>query len=457
MTITEGPILGKMIVYAIPIILTGLLQVLYNAVDMIVVGQWAPDGELAAGAVGSCSALINLIVQMFMGLAVGAGVAVAHDIGAKRDEDVQRMIHTAIPVAAIAGIAVGAFGVAAAKYLLELTGVVEPLLSEAVPYMQAYMMGIPASLVYNYCAAMLRSSGDTTRPMVFLAISGLVNVAANLVAVVGFGLGAVGVGIGTAISNWCAMFLIVGYMLKVKGLMHFDIRKMKIYRDRLWKIISIGVPSGIQGCMFAIANVMIQSAVNSFESPALIAGNTAAGNLEGFVYTVVHAFYDTTLTFVGQNMGAKKLDRVKKTYFCGLAAGCVISLLVSIVILVFAHQLLALYGLETEEAFRTGIERMFIIFPFYWMMGAHESQCGFMRGMGQSMVSMACAVIGICGLRMIWIYTIFQAYHTLEVLLYVYPVSWSITGIVEAICCLLIYRHKKAVMTRGKMLPAVTK
>lgn len=455
-TLTEGPILKNMILYAIPIILTGLLQVLYNTVDMVVVGQWAPNGELASGAVGSCSSLINLIVQLFMGLAVGAGVSVAHDIGAQREDDVRRMIHTAVPVAAISGIAVGVFGFIASKYLLELTGVVEPLLSEAVPYMQAYMVGIPASLVYNYCAAMLRSSGDTTRPMVFLAISGLVNVVANLVAVIGFGMGAVGVGIGTAISNWCAMIFILVYMIREKGIMHLDFRKLRIYRDRLWKIISIGIPSGIQGCVFAVSNVIIQSSINSFKSSAVIAGNTAAGNLEGFVYNVMHAFYDTTLTFAGQNMGAKKLERVKKSYINGMLGGCGSSIIVCVILLLLAHPLLSMYGIETEEAFSSGIVRMNIIFTFYWMLAAHEVQCGFMRGLGHSMVSMLCSVLGICGIRIIWIYTVFPIWHTLEGLLVIYPVSWGITVVVEAFCCIFIYKHKKALMSRGEMLPPVS-
>lgn len=446
--LTEGPILKKLILFSIPVILTGLLQQLYNAADMIVVGQWAADSETAMGAVGSCGALITLVVQMFMGLSLGAGVCVAHDIGAGKTDEVRRTVHTAIPLAAILGVVVAAFGIIAARPLLAFTGVEEPVLSQAVPYMQAYMMGIPASLVYNYCAAMLRSNGDTTRPMIFLAISGLVNVICNFVAVIGFGLGAVGVGIATAISNWCAMIFVIIFLSKSDGVLKFKLREMKIHKDKLFKIIRIGLPSGIQGSVFSLANVTVQSAVNGFHSTAILAGNTAAANVGAFVYTAVNGFYHSAISFVGQNMGARKLDRVKKISFQCTLCVTVFGAFLGALAYIFKHPLLTLYGLDSAEAFEAAYYRMGFVVATYFLCGLMDVICGIMRGMGNSAVPMIVSITGTCAFRMVWIYTVFAAYPTLPMLYVVYPISWLFTCVAHGISLYFIYKQKKRQFAR---------
>ena len=452
--LTEGPILKKLILFSIPVILTGLLQQLYNAADMIVVGQWAADSETAMGAVGSCGALITLVVQLFMGLSLGAGVCVAHDIGAGNLDDVRRTVHTAIPLAAILGVIVAAFGVITARPLLALTGVEEPVLSQAVPYMQAYMLGIPASLVYNYCASMLRSNGDTTRPMIFLAISGLVNVICNFVAVIGFGLGAVGVGIATAISSWCAMIFIVFFMIKSDGILKFRPREMKIHKDKLFKIIRIGLPSGIQGSVFSIANVTVQSAVNGFHSTAILAGNTAASNVGNFVYTSLVGFYHTAISFVGQNMGARKLDRVKKITFQCMLCVTVLGVTLGGLVYIFKHPLLTLYGLDSAESFEAAYYRVAIVVATYFLCGLMDVICGVMRGMGNSTVPMIVSIVGTCAFRLLWIYTVFAVYPTLPVLYAVYPISWILTCIAHGISLFFIYKQKKRQFAReSEQLP----
>ena len=448
--LTEGPILRKILVFSIPVVLTGLLQQIYSATDMIVVGQWSADSEIAVGAVGSCGSLITLIIQLFLGLSLGAGVCVAHDVGAQKYDDVKKTVHTAVPLAAVLGIFVSIFGILAAKPLLVLTGVEDPmLLSQATRYMQAYMLGVTASLVYNYCAAMLRSCGDTTRPMIFLAISGLVNVICNMIAVIGFGLGAIGVGIGTAASNWCAMFMVISYMRKTDGILHLDMRKMKIYKEKFWKIVKIGLPSGIQGSVFSVSNVIVQSAVNSFQSTAIVAGNTAASNIGNMVYTAVNGFYHTTVSFVGQNMGAKKLDRVKKVVFCCMGCIAVLGIFLAVVANVFREPLLSLYGIDSVEAFDTAKLRLLIVVATYWLCGTMDMFCGVMRGMGNSTVPMVVSILGTCAFRIAWIYTVFALRPTLVVLYIVYPISWGFTCVVHGVACILIYKQKKRMFSLG--------
>lgn len=440
--LTEGPILGRIIIYSIPLILTGTLQLLYNAADTIVVGRWAADGEAALAAVGSCGALINLVVQLFMGLSVGAGVCVAQNYGARKYDEVGRIVHTAVPTAAILGVLVSVFGFLTAETLLIWTGVEESVLAEAAPYMRAYMVGMPASMVYNYCATMLRSTGDTTRPLIFLTISGIVNIILNLVTVIIFGLGAVGVGIATAVSTWLSAILIIAFMMRTGTCMRFELRKMHICPDKLLQILRFGIPAGLQGCVFSLSNVLIQSSVNSFER-FVVAGNTAAANIDSFIYTAMNSIYHATLTFVGQNVGAKKFDRVPKIVGMCYAIVTVIGLAMGVFTVVFGRELLSLYAPDNELAIEAGMKRLIIVGGPYLLCGLMEVGCGAMRGMGCSITPMIVSLVGSCAFRILWIYTFFAANHTTTVLYISYPISWLLTALAHLLCWTLFLRHLK--------------
>ena len=439
---TEGPLLGKIIRYSIPLVATGMLQLLYNATDMIVVGQFAPNGEAALGAVGSCGALINLIVNLFMGLAVGAGVCVAHDYGARKFDDVRRTVHTAIPTAAILGVIVSIFGFIMAKPLLELTGVQGNVLGEAVPYMKAYMLGMPASMVYNYCATMLRSKGDTKHPLIFLSISGIVNVLLNLLMVIVFRMGAVGVGIATASSTWMSMLLILIFMVRSKGSMKLEWKLLHFHKDKLISMMRFGIPAGLQGCVFSLSNVVIQSSVNMLDAGRdfVVAGNAAAANIDGFIYTAMNSIYHATLTFVGQNVGAKKYHRIKRIMgVCSATVG-VIGITMSCAAVIFGQPLLSLYAPGNERAIAFGMTRMAIVSATYFLCGFMEVGCGVMRGLGNSIVPMIVSVVGTCGIRIMWVYTIFDAFPTAEMLYVSYPISWFLTAVTHFVCSFIYLR-----------------
>lgn len=438
--ITEGPVLGKIIAYSVPLILTGILQLLYNAADTIVAGRWASDGEAALAAVGSCGALINLIVQLFMGLSVGAGVCVAQNYGARRYDEVSKTVHTAVPAATILGVIVSIFGFFAAETLLTWTGVEESVLAEAAPYMRAYMVGMPASMVYNYCATMLRSTGDTAHPLIFLSVSGLVNVALNLVTVLGLGMGALGVGIATAVSTWLSMILILIFMMRTDTCMHLSLRKMHIYGDKLLQILRFGIPAGLQGCVFSLSNVLIQSSVNSFER-YVVAGNTAAANIDSFIYTAMNAVYHATLTFVGQNIGAKKYDRVPRIVGVCYGLVTVIGFIMGAGTILFGRELLWLYAPGNELAIEAGMKRLIIVGGPYLLCGLMEVGCGAMRGMGSSITPMVVSLVGSCASRILWIYTVFAAFPTTTVLYLSYPLSWTMTAIAHLLCWTLFLRH----------------
>ncbi len=439
---TEGPLLGKIIRYSIPLIATGMLQLLYNATDMIVVGQFAPNGEAALGAVGSCGALINLIVNMFMGLAVGAGVCVAHDYGARRFEDVRRTVHTAVPTAAILGVIVSVIGFVLAKPLLELTGVQGNVLNEAVPYMQAYMVGMPASMVYNYCATMLRSKGDTKHPLIFLSISGIANVLLNLVMVIMFKMGAVGVGIATAVSTWLSMIMIIVFMVRSRGSMQLEWKRIRFHKDKLLAMLRFGIPAGLQGCVFSLSNVVVQSSVNMLDAGRdfVVAGNAAAANIDGFIYTAMNSIYHATLTFVGQNLGAKKFDRIKRIIgVCSATVG-VIGVVMSAAAVIFGPALLSLYAPGNERAIAFGMQRMVIVSATYFLCGFMEVGCGVMRGLGNSVVPMIVSIAGTCGVRIMWVYTMFAAVQTAEMLYISYPLSWLLTAVAHYVCSFIYLR-----------------
>ena len=439
MNMTEGPVLGKMIRFTIPVMASGILQLLFNAADVAVVGQFAGDAAMAA--VGSCGALINLIINLFIGLSVGAGVIAAQELGARRYEEVDKLISTALTSSIIGGIIVMIFGICMAEPLLLLMDTPEDVLAEAVPYMRAYFCGMPGCLVYNYMAAVLRSSGDTKRPLYFLTAAGVVNVILNLVMVLGFGMGAVGVGIATAASQYVAAGLTLLYMLKTKGVCR--ITGFAVSSQKLLRMVTIGLPAGLQGCMFSLSNVIIQSAVNAYPT-VTIAGNTAAGNLEGFAYTAMNAVYQATLTFIGQNVGAGKYERIKKIAFRAVTLVMVVGLLVGCCLFFFGDKLLLLYasGENRDLIVQAGVTRLNVIAVCYFLCGLMEVGCGILRGMGKAVQPMIVSLLGSCLFRIVWVWTICPLFPGEIMSLYIsYPISWLLTGGVHFLFCFYFYRR----------------
>lgn len=435
---TEGPLLGKMILFTLPVMASGVLQLLFNAADVVVVGQFVGEGSMAA--VGSCSALINLIINLFIGLSVGAGVVASQDLGAKRYDDVQKLISTSLTSSLVAGIAVGLFGFFMADPLLRMMNTPEDVLAEAVPYMRAYFCGMPGCLVYNYLAAILRSGGDTKRPLYFLTASGVINVILNVITVVCFGLGAMGVGIATAVSQYVAAGLTFLYMLRMKN--HFRISGFRVYGGKLRRMVTIGLPAGLQGCMFSLSNVIIQSAINAYPT-FVIAGNTAASNLEGFVYNAMNSVYQAALTFVGQNVGAGKYRRIKRISLLSVAMVTVIGVFLGGALFLFGDTLLGIYASGDNRAaiIEAGMRRLSVIATTYCLCGLMDVGCGILRGMGRAIQPMIVALLGSCVFRVVWVLVVCPLFPENIMVLYIsYPVSWILTGAVHFLFVFIFYR-----------------
>ncbi len=451
MNMTEGPLLGNMIRFTLPVLASGVLQLLFNAADVMVVGKFAGDAAMAG--VGCCGSLINLIVNLFIGLSVGAGVVAAQDIGAKRYDDVKKLVSTSLTASLIAGVGVGVFGFFMAEPLLILMDTDPEVLDEAVPYMQAYFFGIPGCLVYNYLAAILRSNGDTKRPLYFLTAAGVVNVALNLVMVLGLGLGAMGVGIATAASQYVAAGLTVIYMCRMKG--YCRLTGFAVDGRKLARMVTIGLPAGLQGCMFSLSNVLIQSTINAYANmtavpKVIVAGNAAAGNLEGFVYTAMNSVYQTAMTFVGQNVGAGTYQRIKKIAFLCVGMVTVIGLVLGIGLAVFGDRLLLLYaGDENRDAvIAAGVRRLTVIATPYVLCGLMDVGCGLLRGMGKAIQPMIVSLLGSCVFRILWVELVCPHFmDNISVLYISYPISWLLTGATHYLFCFIFY---KSLMKKGK-------
>lgn len=437
--LTEGPLLSKIVYYSIPIILTGILQLLFNAADLVVVGRFC--GSISVAAVGACGAVINLLVNLFIGLSVGAGVTVAHGIGAGRDEDVKRTVHTAIPVALICGIILTVVGVAGAGQILAFMGTPEDVLRLSAVYMRLYFCGITANTLYNFGAAILRAAGDTRSPLLYLTLAGVLNVVLNLFFVIGMNMDVAGVGLATSLSQCLSAALIIRELVRREDSCRLMFSQMHIYKRQLLRIFQIGFPAGIQGALFSISNVLIQSSVNSFGS-VVMSGNAAAQNIEGFVYTSMNSISQTALNFTGQNHGAGKYDRIKKIMLIclGLVAGT--GIVLGAAAWIGARPLLSIYITDSEEAVKYGIIRISCICLPYFLCGIMDVATGLLRGIGYSVMPMIVTVAGVCVFRIVWIYTVFRIpqFHTLESLYLSYAISWTMTFAIEIICFNVILR-----------------
>lgn len=421
----EGPLLGPIFLFAMPLFITSVLQLAFNAVDIIVVGKFT--GHHALAAVGATGPVINLLVTMFMGISIGASVIMGKNVGARDFKNAQDTLHTAIGISILGGILVLFAGIFTAMPLLRLMQTPPEVIELAGEYLKIYYIGMPGFMVYNFGSALLRAIGDSRRPMYFLTISGIFNVICNLIFVIVFKMGVAGVAIATSISQYIAAALTVASLLKADGYMKLSFDKIRISKDKALGMMKIGLPAGFQGALFSISNILIQSGINSFGS-VVMAGNTAAGNLEGFVYMGMNAVYQTSLSFTSQNMGAKQYDRVKKIFWTCVRVVIVVGLVLGVGAWIFGDKLLRLYT-DEPEVIKYGVERLGVVSATYFLCGIMDTMVGGLRGMGYSITPMIIGLTAVCILRMIWIATIFQSIHTPVVLYLSYPLSWTVAAI----------------------------
>ena len=432
MDLTEGPVVSGIIRYTIPIVLSSALQLLFNAADLMVVGQFC--GSLSVGAISSTGAMTNLIINLFVGLSVGAGVCVAHAMGSHREEQLRQTIHTAIPLSIICGVILTAVGILLTKPLLKLMDTPEDVLPLSATYMIIYFGGVTFTLLYNFGSAILRAAGDTRSSLFYLTAAGILNIILNLIFVVCFHMNVAGVGLATVLSQALSALLVLRELMKRPDACRYHPLQSHIYAGPLRKMVTIGLPAGIQGCLFSISNVVIQSSVNSFGS-VMVAGCGAAANIEGFIWTTMNGVSQSAVNFIGQNLGARKFDRIHKVFHSCLWIVSLLGLVMGVSAYLFAPQLLSIYITDSPEAIAAGQERMFWISLPYFVCGIMDTLTGCLRGLGKSLLPMFVTVLGVCVLRVVWVATIFQIprFHTPSGLFASYVVSWFVTEIVQFI------------------------
>ena len=421
---TEGNLLPKILKFTLPLMLSSLLQLLFNAADIIVVGKFA--GHEALAAVSSTSPLINLIVNLFMGLSVGANVLVARQIGAKEETAVKKTVHTSIALSIFGGVFLTVFGLVFARKMLDMMDVPSDVVNLSVTYLRIYFVGMIAMLVYNYGAAILRAKGDTKRPLYFLTLAGIINVCLNLILVIIFDLDVAGVGIATTVSQIISASLVFLCLIKEDEMMRLDPKAIRIDFKTLIEIMKIGLPAGIQGSLFALSNVVIQKTINSFGS-IVVAGNGAAGNIEGFVYVGMNAFHQSCLTFTSQNYGAKRMDRVKKTLFICQSLVIVTGLVLGVGAYLNGEFLLSIYA-DDPSVISAGMVRLSYVSKYYFLCGIMDVMVGSLRGLGYSLFPMFVSLMGACAFRLWWIAYIFPYNPISDTVYFSYPVSWIITS-----------------------------
>lgn len=439
----EGPLFLNIVTYTIPIILTSLLQLLFNAADLVIVGRFC--GSISVAAVGATGAITNLVVNLFIGLSVGAAVCMSHALGSRDRETAHRTVHTALPMALVSGVFLTVVGVAFSETFLTWMGTPDDVLPLSSLYMKIYFCGMTFNMVYNFCAAILRAAGDTKGPLIYLTIAGVVNVVLNVFFVTVFHMNVAGVALATAISQGVSAVLVVIALMRRTDSCRLEWKKMRFYKAPLTKMIAKGLPAGVQSSMFSISNVIIQSSVNSF-GDVLMSANAASGNIEGFAYATMNALHQTALNFVGQNVGAGQYDRVKKIAGICLASVAAVGIVVSGGMYLAAPQLLSIYITDSPEAIVVGVRRMAFVTLPYFLLGLQDVTTGLLRGLGASLSPMLISVAGICGMRIIWIYTIFQIprFHTPDWLFVSYPISWFVTLIPQFILFVVLYRKQAA-------------
>ena len=437
----NGPITGKMLRFALPLMLSSMLQLLFNAADIITVGKFGSEHSLAA--VGSNTALINLLTNLFIGLSIGANVLVARFYGAKNGEELNETVHTAMLLSLISGLILTVTGVIFARYFLTWMKTPAEILDLATTYLKIYFLGMPAMMIYNFGSAILRAIGDTKRPLYFLAAAGVINIILNILLVVVFRLDVKGVGIATVISQTVSAILIIRCLAKSNGDIKLELKKLRFSRGKIGAILRIGLPAGLQGSIFSLSNVVIQSSVNLF-GPVVVKGNSAAQNLEGFVYFSMNAFHHATLSFTSQNMGAKKYDRLGKILKNGLCLAILFGAGFGGTVILFGRNLLSIYT-NDGAAISAGMTRLYIITGTYTLCGIMDVMVGAIRGIGYTVLPTIVSLIGACALRLVWLATVFRIpkFHTINTVYLSYPITWLVTIIAHVICYIIIRKKNR--------------
>lgn len=437
----SGAILPKLLQFTLPLMCSGMLQLLFNAADIIVVGRWAGDNSLAA--VGSNSSLISLLTNLFIGLAVGANILASRLYGAGEREGVRQTVHTSILLSLLSGVLLSVVGICGARTILLWMQSPPEVLDLAVLYLRIYFLGMPAMMLYNFGAALLRAVGDTRRPLYYLCAAGVINVVLNLIFVIVCRLDVAGVAIATVISEVTSAALVLRCMMKESGAVHLDLRQLRIWPARLKQILKVGLPAGFQGILFALSNVVIQSSVNSFGS-TIAAGSAAASNIENFVYVAMNAFYQANVSFTSQNVGAGKYERIRpillRAQFCVILVGLVLGGLAT-----WASPILLQLYTTSPAVIAAGRDRLLIICLPYALCGMMDVMVGSLRGIGYSVLPMLVSLVGACLFRLVWIATLFQlpAFHTIGTVYWSYPISWAITFLAHVVCYLWAMRRLK--------------
>lgn len=439
----SGPLASKILLFAVPLIASSLLQLLFNAADVVVVGKFA--GKEALAAVGSNTSLINLLVNLFVGLSVGANVVVARDLGAGRKDSVREDVHTTIALAFVSGVVMMIFGAIMVRQLLEWMSSPTDVIDLATVYLRIYFFGMPANMLYNFGAALLRAQGDTRRPLYFLFFAGIVNVVLNLVLVIVFNMDVAGVALATIISQYISAVLVLRCLMREHGALRLELSKLRLRWPVIRRILQVGLPAGFQGVLFALSNVVIQSSLNSFNDPVLVAGSSASANIENFVYAAMNAFHQSSITFVGQNYGAGKCDRVDRVAKLSLIYVTVVGLVMGNLAYFFGDTLASFYVQAGEdEVIAQAVLRLGIVACPYFLCGIMDTLVGVLRGLGYSVIPMVVSLIGVCGLRLVWVAVIFNTYHSAASLYISYPITWTITGTVHLIFFLAVRKRAYA-------------
>ncbi len=446
MDLCQGPLAGKLLRFALPLMASSMLQLLFNAADVVVVGKFA--GSACLAAVGSTTYLIHLLTYLFIGLATGANVAAARDWGSGQHEEMSRTVHTTMGLSLVSGLSLMTFGLLMARIMLTFMNTTGDILTLATLYLRIYFLGMPAMMVYNFGSALLRAAGDTRRPMFFLLLAGGVNFCLNLFFVIRCGMGVAGVGWATVISQYLSASLVVICLTRQTDSLKLELRRICLKRDKLIKILQIGIPAGIEGMIFSVSNVIIQSRINSF-GEIVIAGNAACSSIESFIYGGVNTFYQAVMTFASQNLGAGQLKRIDRSILLCLGMGAVTGLILGNLAASFGTFFLGLYATK-KAVIQAGLVRMEIVGRTYALCGLMDVMAGSMCGMGYAATPTVVSIIGVCGVRLCWIFFMFARIPQPWVLYASYPISWIATVAVHTICLMWVRRRVRRTFEKEK-------